>query len=359
MCPIYLIFIVFIMILQSACSARVDAERQLVYQPVTALEVSSQQEFAVVRSFTGAVRPAQAANVAFGVSGKLEEVLVNEGDRVAEGEMLARLDTALLEIERRQLQAKLSEAQANLRLTQANLERQTSLEGDGYSSLQRRDELEMNRDVIKANIQQLEASLDGNTVRQEKAHLFAPFAGVISERFLQRGAAASPGQAIFRILETGRLEAHVGVPRELATTISKGDVVDLQVAGRSTHGEVLAVGAELKARSHSVTIRVTVPKEFALAGSVVELQLEDKVSGRGFVIPETALSASLRGLWRVYVLNASVDDLYQVEARDLQLLYSGKKQVFVSGGLRDGESIVADGVHRIVPGQLVRLSPES
>ncbi len=340
----------------SGCSAPTEADRQVIYQPVSAYTVSQQDEFTLNRSFTGVVEAAQSAQIAFEFGGKVQVVLVNEGDRVEEGELLARLDTALLDIERRQLQAQLKEAQANLRLTEANLSRQTSLETDGYASRQRRDELEASRDAINANINHLEAALDGNMVRQEKAHLLAPFAGVISERFLEQGSAASPSVPAFRVLETGRLEAHIGVPRQLAHNVTPGDVVSLTIAGRDTHGEVLAVGAELKARSHAVMIRTTVPEGESLAGSVVELHLEDRIKDTGFIVPESALTASMRGLWRVYVLVPQDNDLYRVEARDLQLRYSGEARAYVTGGLREGESIVADGVHKIVPGQLVRLS---
>lgn len=344
---------------QAGCSSRTEAERQVIYQPVASVAVSASESYSLKRRYTGVVEPAQVANVAFEFGGTVQTVLVNEGDVVNEGELLARLDTALLDIERRQLQAQLAEAQANLRLTLTNLKRQSSLETDGYASRQRRDELEAGRDAIQANINHLEAALDGNIVRQEKAHLYAPFSGVISERFLESGSAASPGLPAFRVLESGRLEAHVGVPRRLAKQVAIGDVVPLFVDGESTQGEVLAVGAELKARSHAVMIRVTLPDNTAFAGSVVELELDDAIEDVGFVIPESALTASLRGLWRVYVLKPAEAELYRVEARDLQLRYSGESQAYVTGGLSEGEAIVAEGVHKIVPGQLVRVTNAS
>ena len=137
---------------QAGCEVRGDEERAVVYQPVDAVTVSRSERFGVTRLFTGVVQPAQTADIAFEFAGTVQAVLVNEGDRVEEGDLLARLDTSLLEIERRQLQAQLAEAQATLRLTQANLKRQGSLEVDGYSSAQRRDELEANRDATHARI---------------------------------------------------------------------------------------------------------------------------------------------------------------------------------------------------------------
>jgi hypothetical protein len=55
------------------------------------------------------------------------------------------------------------------------------------------------------------------------------------------------------------------------------------------------------------------------------------------------------------VLVSAGENLYRVEARDLQLLYSDELRAFVEGGLKSGETVVTDGVHKLVPGQLVRI----
>ena len=340
----------------AGCQVNSEETGEIIYQPVAAVRVTAQPGYQLNRSFTGIIRPAQRADIAFEFSGTVENILVNEGDKIVAGGLIAKLDTALLEIERRQLQAQLLEAHANLRLTDANLSRQTSLESDGYSSRQRRDELEAERDSVDARIQQLQAMLDGNQVRLDRAHLYAPFSGVIGERFLEQGSAAAPGVPVVRVLETGRLEAHIGVPRQLAGELHTGDSVSLLVGGEKVEGKVLAVGAELKTRSHTVMTRIGLELEGTLAGSLVELQLADQIGNSGFTIPQSALSASMRGLWRVYVLRPEGEELFRVESRDLQLRYADDKEAFVEGGLRDGDLLVANGVHRVVPRQIVRIA---
>ncbi|MCZ6828524.1 MAG: efflux RND transporter periplasmic adaptor subunit [Gammaproteobacteria bacterium] len=342
----------------AGCQANSEESGEIIYLPVEAVRISAQPGYQLTRSFTGVVLPAQRAEIAFEFSGTIENILVNEGDQVDVGELVAKLDTALLEIERRQLQAQLAESQADLRLTRANLLRQTSLESDGYASRQHRDELEAARDAVDARIRQLRAALDGNQVKQEKAHLYTPFAGVIGERFLEQGSAAAPGLPVLRVLETGRLEAHIGVPRELAGKLQPADEVSVIVGKELIGGKVLAVGAELKSRSHTVKVRIGLELEGALSGSLVQLQLPDRIGNTGFTIPLSALSASLRGLWRVYLLRPVGKDLFRVESRDLQLRYAGEREAFVEGGLHDGDLLVASGVHRVVPGQIVRIATE-
>ncbi len=335
--------------------AKGQQDRKVIYQSVAAAQVHKQSEFVLTRNFTGVALPARSVDIAFEFGGTVLFLLVDEGDRVEEGELLARLDTSLLAIERRQLQAQLLETQANLRLTEANLARHKTLELDGFASQQRRDELEAGRDAVTAGIEQLQATLDGNRIRQQKAHLYAPFTGVVSERYMAEGSSAGVARPVLRMLETGNMEAHVGVPRRLAGSLHVGETVSLQLGESFLDGQVLAIGAELKARSHTAKVRIQLPPREMLVGSLVELHLDDVISGSGFTVPQAALTASLRGLWRVYVLVPAGDELHRVEARDVQLRYSGEDKAYVEGGISDADLLVSAGVHKVVPGQLVRI----
>lgn len=340
----------------SGCDVHGETTLTPIYQVVEAVTVSESETFEIEREFSGVLKPAQRADLAFEFPGTMQTVLVNEGDPVAAGDLLARLDISLLIIERRQLQAQLEEALANLRLTDANLKRQTSLETDGFASRQRRDELEANRDAINASINNLRAALDGNTVKQEKSHLFAPFSGVISERYLEEGSTVGAGMPVVRILETGQMEAHVGVPESLAKSLKLGEEVTVIVGDSRLQGTILAVGAELKAQSHTAKVRISLPSQQALAGSLVKMLVQDSIAAPGFQIPQSALTASLRGLWRVYVLVAADNNLYKVQSRDVQLRYIGEQAAYVEGGLVTGDRVIISGVHKVVSGQLVRLA---
>lgn len=348
--------ILFATLVILGCQAKSEELSTVIYQSVGAVQAQQQSTFALDRSFTGVVLPARRADFSFEFGGTVQFMLADEGDQVEEGDLLAQLDTSLLTIERRQLEARLVEAQVNLRLTKANLTRQQSLELDGFASQQRRDELEAGRDSYKANIRQLEAELDGNNIRQQKAHIYAPFSGVVSERYLEQGSRAGVGEPALRLLDIGQLEAHVGVPRQLARSLTPGQIVRVQVDGELVEGPVLAVGAELKAQSHTVTVRIELPALDVLSGSLVQLQFEDRIESAGFTLPQTALTANLRGLWRVYVLKAASDGLYRVEARDVQLRFIDEQRAYVERGVADGEWVVSTGIHKLVPGQLVRIS---
>ena len=94
---------------------------------VETLVLTQSNSYAVQREYVGVVRAGQQANLGFELAGKVEEILVDVGDRVTKGQPLIRLDTQLLETELSQLKAQSEEVKAQLNLVAANLKRQRSL----------------------------------------------------------------------------------------------------------------------------------------------------------------------------------------------------------------------------------------
>jgi len=97
-----------------------------------------------------------------------------------------------------------------------------------------------------------------------------------------------------------------------------------------------------------------------VSGAQAYLKLSETVDGTGVWLPLTALTEGIRGLWNVYVLIPITDsELFRIETRDVQISYANTEDAFVSGALADGEWVVATGLQRLVPGQTVRLEPQS
>ena len=91
------------------------------------------------------------------------------------------------------------------------------------------------------------------------------------------------------------------------------------------------------------------------AGSLARLTLETDVSGEGFWLPLTALAESRRGLWSAYVV-VDGEAGPRVDRRQVEVVHAGSDRVFVRGALRSGERVVVSGIHRLVPGQRVRIA---
>jgi len=348
--------LLMLMMVLTGCNVESSISTEAYHQQVLSLEVEQLSELPVARRFSGLIKTTQRSDLGFELGGKLAQLNNHEGDRVEAGQILAVLDTTLLSIERRELQAQKAEAKANLKLVNANLTRQRTLEKDGYASKQQRDELLAEKGVLEASLQRLNASLEANNTRVEKSHLKAPFGGVVSERYIEAGTVVATGVPVFRLLQTSVLEAHIGVPKANARQLEMGSLQKVYVGGVGTLARVIGIGTDLKAGTHTATVRLQIAAEAEFfPGDLVELELNDSIKQAGYYLPLSSLTEGMRGLWNVYAL--VFDDsagLYRLETRDVQINYTDDNYVYVQGALENGEQIVANGLHRLVPGQLVR-----
>jgi RND family efflux transporter MFP subunit len=346
-----------------ACSPE-STSQTTYHHRVNSLTVNHQDSYQVTRSFTGIVTAQQQAEIGFELAGKLTHIPVHEGDQVKKGQILAALDTTLLARERDELKAQLREAEAQLTLVQQNLERIDSLSKKGYASAQQQDELTSERQVLKATLERTSAALAANQTRLDKSRLRAPFDALVSRRYVDVGTVVDAGTAVLRLLEDAPMEAHIGLPIRLLAQVTVGEEVDLQTAYSKVAGAVLTISPDLDSNTRTVPIRIGLPQQAPLVdGQLIDLRLSETVKKSGFWVPMTALTDGLRGLWNVYVLvpNDTDDETkrYRLEARDVQIVHADLQRAFVSGALADGERIVASGLQRLAPGQVVILRSSS
>lgn len=383
---------------------------------VRTLEVEPADSYVVRRSFTGSIVARRSIDLGFEVAGRLVEVSVEQGQQVTAGQSLARLDTRhllarrqLLEAERAQASAVLAELEAGPRrevidaaratvrdlkaqldLSRLNLERRATLRRQkaisqqeydealfGYRAAEARldtaqrklDELEAGTrqeqiDAQRAAVAALDASLADLAHDLEDTHLVAPFDATVVERYADEGAVVSPSMPIVRLVESGHLEAWIGLPSQSADQLAVGQSHEVTVQQRRYAARVTAVVAELDlgTRTRRVVLSLdSSASDSVVPGQVVRLELEQPVDGRGYWLPTSALVRGNRGLWSCYAVvpNREEANAEMIERRDLEILYTQGERVFVRGTLTPGDVIVADGTHRVVAGQLVRRAEQT
>lgn len=397
------------------------AEEPPAPRPVT-VEIAPlvmEETLTVQRRFTGVVQARRTAQLSFEGSGRVTEVLVEEGQRVEAGEILARLDPAVLHANRAEvasrrerLQAQLEELEAGPRaeVVEAARAEVTALEEELALAVVQRDrrdglaergtigveQLDAARAAVDAAdarllaararlaelvngsrperiaaqrgaLGELAAGLDAIDVQIEKTTLRAPFAGTISARLVDEGAVVSvqmPAVA-FHLVESGALEVRAGLPPEIADALSSGDLTPV----------LRARGAELAIRSTRILPTVDVATRTVAAifeldsapvmgdsdaqlrdGDVATLEVALERSERGAWVPLAALSESTRGLWSLFRVVATEDaEGPVVERLELEVLHADGERAFVRGTVSGDERIVVTGAHRLVPGQRVRL----
>jgi multidrug efflux pump subunit AcrA (membrane-fusion protein) len=195
----------------------------------------------------------------------------------------------------------------------------------------------------------------------EDSVLTAPFAGEISSQQMTVGSVASPGMPVFRLVGGDQLEAWVGVPVEVADELEQGEFHDLKLGEKTHSTPVTAILPEVDQSARTRTVVFTFDKsvsESHRAGEVVDLTLTRSKSVRGYWLPLTALTRETRGLWSAYIVEGEGEEA-KVARHFVEVVHVENDRAWIRGTLDGDVEVVADGTHRIVPGQPVEIKDES
>lgn len=329
-----------------------------------ALEADGYEAF---RQYTGRVEAAAESEVGFEIGGLLAEALVDEGDLVADDQVLARLDTARLQARRAELAAALEEVRAQFQLARATLARTEEALGYRGVSRQQYDEAEKQARALKAALAVAEARLAALDVDLDKAVLRAPFAGVVVSRIADPGVVVGAGQALFHLQSVAAPEVRMGLAADAVDSIRTGQEYPIEIRGRTFQAMARAIVPRRDDITRTVDVLFVLDhtQDRIRPGDLARLQLESRFEEPGFWVPVGALAEGPRGLWTNYVAEPIEDAQQQDEAthrvvpRVVELLHADTERAFVKGTLRDGDLLIVDGLQRIVPGQAVALADSS
>ncbi|WP_017302652.1 efflux RND transporter periplasmic adaptor subunit [Nodosilinea nodulosa] len=396
------------LVAQETEAAEPDAVNVLAVETLTVDAVSS---YEVARAYTGKIAARRSSDLGFTRSGELVEVLVAEGDRVSSGQPLALLDTQSLLTQRRQIEAQLAQAQAQwlelqrgarqeaiaaaqaqvrdvdnqLALQQQQRERREFLYEQGAISKEQLDEFAFGVDALAARrdsaqssldellngtrpeqvaaqqavVQQLDASIASIDVDLNQSTLRAPFDGIVAVRQVDEGVVVGAGQTVVRLVESVAPEARIGMPTSAASRLRPGAAVTVKADTERFPATVKAVLPEVNPDTRTQVVVFQLGPEALTRvspGETVRVTLSEAVPTSGLWLPIEALTQDIRGLWSAYgVVPAAESDGYQVQPKAVEILHQESDRVLVQGALQGGDRIVASGVHRLVPGQQVRL----
>lgn len=332
--------------------------------PVAVVRAVAAPHYTITRTFTGRIVPRRDSAVGFELSGHITRLLADDGDHVKQGQVIARLDTEQLQIQTLRLRAQLRENDARLALAELRLKRQRRLKTSGHTSQDAIDEIRFETQALKAQQDSLNASLAAIRTDIKDTALRAPFDAVVVQRFADEGRVVSAGASIFQLHESGHSEARIGVPLNYATQLQRGDRHTLELNGSMVTATVTALIPAVDAGTRTVTVVFSLNPpsmtKLAMANELVRFKLKDTVAATGYWLPTTALSEGRRGLWTVLVAvpqnpSATMLHHHHIVRKSVEVLHAETNHVFVRGTLMEDDLIVTKGVHRLVPGQFVRI----
>jgi RND family efflux transporter MFP subunit len=324
--------------------------------PVAVTHFEEQSSYRRQVSYLGLIQARRKTKVGFEMPGLLRELKVSEGSRVQAGDILAKLDDAKLQVQRKSAMAELQQVGAELELARIKESRQQDLRNTGAVSREAHDETRLRAQALLAQSDVVQAKLDGIDIELHKSVIRAPYSGVISERYIDIGTVVSAGTPIVRLVEAAVREAHIGIAVAEAEKLVAGHTYPLTLRGMHVEARLLSVKPDVNPATRAVTAIFLLPADAGgLDGEPVSLALSLPVQMTGGWLPISALLEGERGVWTVLKIKHHGEELLVVREVVEVLEIQGDK-VFVRGTIGHGDQLVADGVHRVTPGTAVTLA---
>ncbi|MCC6509853.1 MAG: efflux RND transporter periplasmic adaptor subunit [Pirellulaceae bacterium] len=371
-------------------------------QPASAWETKA--------TFSGIIKPKRKSELSFERSGRVDEILVEQGDRVTAGQTLARLNTEQLEAQLRKLEADqraaealldelkagprvetIDAARANVREQEVQLELATSNLRRRQRLLQERlvareefdqaesaverweatrlmaqkqlEDLELGTRKEKlasqvAVIESLQAAIAAARVDLDHSVIKSPFDGSIIARDIDEGSVVGSGRSVLTISEDAVLQAHVGVPPAVAQSLVVGSIVRVVVRDQSLAARIKSVVAQVDEATRSQEVVATLaltPEDKVVPGDIARMEVARSLTVEGFWLDTAAVMQAQRGLWECYVIELDKSgDVGVAVRRSVEILQTEGNRVLVRGAIRTGDRVVVSAIHRLSAGQRVR-----
>ncbi|TAE53948.1 MAG: efflux RND transporter periplasmic adaptor subunit [Bacteroidetes bacterium] len=292
---------------------------------------------------SGKFEPIRELRMTSETQGVIQQLLVKEGSRVAEGQLIGKVETDAL-------QNQLDIARENLAKSQKDLARYEKLaEGGAIPSAQ--------IDDLRLGIKNTESQIKGLEITMRKTSLKAPIGGVINELMVERGSNLMPGTPIADIVDVSRLEMLVSLTESELASVSQGQ--RLKVAAdlypESTwEGSVSFIGVKADG-SGKFPVKVGVannsgkPLRAGMTGTVRFTFAKDL---EGIFLPRTCIIGSLQNA-KVFVVNN--DGILEEVAVKTGIETGGRVQIL--SGLSVNQRIVSGGQERLSAGMAVEILP--
>ncbi|HFQ4949535.1 TPA: efflux RND transporter periplasmic adaptor subunit [Vibrio vulnificus] len=321
-----------------------------VVRPALVERVSTEQDKAL--SFNGVVQAAERAELSFRVSGRLTQLLVNDGDTVKKGQLLAQLDA-------RDAKTALASAQSELDNVQAEYARAKAI-------------FEKSRAITKSDLDALATRLNLSKNRVEEAQrqleytsLYSPFAGVVGLTQVDNHTQVQANQPIVTLHNLQQLEVLVNIPDTVMLTSQHNTRAFAEIAVIPEHRFPLTLKhystqADEATQTYAVTLAFTDVNGYrVLPGMTVKVVPDtterQQTETQRITLPLTAVISDNQGGQYVWVVNGD----NRVAKREVKVGELRQNRIAIDDNLTLGENVVIAGTGSLVEGMTVRPYTES
>ena len=283
---------------------------------------------------------------------RLDEVLVNVGDVVKAGQVLARFASEMVQADVAQARASLLEAQAVAAEAAANAERARSLQATGALSQQQIQQFTTAAQTAQARVESARALLQTQELRLRHTQVRAPDSGIISARTATVGAVLGTGTELFRMVRKGRLEWRAEVTSTELARIQPGAKTRITAAsGAMAEGTVRMVAPTVDPQTRNALVYVDLPPKTDFRAGMFARGEFALGSSDALTVPQEALVVR-DGFTYVFVVGPQ----QRVQQRKVQTGRRIADRVEILSGLEADTSVAVRGAGFLNDGDLVRVA---
>ena len=304
----------------------------------------------------GRVEAIQQSVVGFDRAGQVIDILVDEGQRVEAGELLAQQDQQRIKANMQELDASLNRARADLRLNELSAQRVTELVSKNLESSQRLDEVRAAMAAATALVAEVKARQASLVLELDKTRLVAPYAALVHSRAVDQGEVVNAGQAVLVLQQQDGLQARFALPAAQAQQFAIGDSTTLRFKEQSIPARVKSIAQQRNAATRTVDLIFSLETHNValMAGDLLRLNRQQQIHTPGLWVPKSALISGVRGLWSLFVVEQNAQGQEQLVSKLVEIAYVDEEQVYVSGAIAPDAKVVVTGIHKLVPNQIVQ-----
>lgn len=346
------------LVLTGCDQEKASSTTELAVRPVNVMQLDARDQIQAQR-FSGVVRSQHTTNMTFRVQGTISELLVNEGDEVKKGQVLARLDPHDFQVDVNRIQAQLNEAQAAYKLSKIERNRTQQATSDNAIAHINLDRAISAESRAAANVDLLQQSLVKAKDALKYTQLIAPFDGVIAKRFIDNFEQTLPGQKIMTIHQPKQLEVVANVP-ERKLHLIKPDM-SAQVAwygaeeGATARVTKIASIPDPLTRTYDVTFALDPHLTSLFPGKAVNIDLNTALNSDDdptFCIPAMAVNHAEQ---QAHVVQSVDKKAHYVP---VTVISGQKDKLCIQGDLALGSTIVTAGSAYLKEGDTVKVLSE-
>jgi len=312
----------------------------------------------------GSTRAVQETTLYARTSGFISQILVDIGDPVREGQLLAVIESPEVDEELARARVRVQEARANLVLAQSTLARIQVLLKTRAVSEQESDDQQSRVNSAEAALRTGEADVRRLESLQSFQKVVAPFSGVITSRTAEKGALITAGSgtalpSLFNIAQIDTLRIFLDVPQKYSVAVNPGAAARILVRerpGRQFEGKVVRTSASLDRASRTLQTEIHLPNKerSILPGMYVQVKLSLEREEPAIVIPARTVAILNKG---PHVVTVESDNT--IRLRPVTLGRDFGTEIEVASGLTGTEKLVANPSDAFKDGQAVRFDAPS